>query len=82
MSISEEEKLKKIEQQIHRLQAEKKKLQKQRENAARKKRDHAMIMVGTTLMSHYSAAEKEKIINSSDEDIRKWVDFLFDDRFS
>ena len=81
MAMTEEEQLLKIEQQIRKLQSEKKRLKKQRENAARKQRDHAMIVVGATLMTHFSPEEKERIVNCSDEEIRKWVDSLFDDRF-
>lgn len=81
MAATEEERLQKIDQQIHRLQAEKKKLKKQRENAARKQRDHAMIVVGTTVMTHFSPEEKARIVGGSDEEIRQWVDSLFDDAF-
>lgn len=77
MGKSADEKLHDIDQKIHRLQAEKKRLKKQKENNERKKRDHAMILVGTTLMTHYPEEIKEKIINGTDEEIKAWVHSLF-----
>ena len=75
-----DEKLKEINQKIHRLQGEKRKLQRKKENAARKQRDHAMILVGATLLTHYSDETKEKVISSSDEEIMEWVHSLFKKR--
>lgn len=77
MGKSADEKLQDIDQKIHRLQAEKKRLKKQKENNERKKRDHAMIVVGTTIMTHYSDEIKEKIINASDDEIKAWVHSLY-----
>lgn len=77
MAKTTDEKMKELEQRIHRLQTEKKRLQKQKESNERKKRDHAMILVGTTIMTHFPE-EKERIINSSDEEIKSWVHSIFE----
>lgn len=77
MAKTADEKLQDIDQKIHRLQAEKKRLKKQKENYERKKRDHAMILVGTTLMTHFPDETKKKIVNASDDEIKTWVHSLF-----
>lgn len=77
MAKTEEEKLQELDQKIRKLQTEKKRLQKKKENEERKKRDHAMIVVGSHLLTHFSDDTKKKIIDSSDNEICKWVDSLF-----
>lgn len=72
-----EERIESLEQQIRRLQREKKLLQKKKASEDRKKRDHAMIMVGTTVMTHFDADVKTRVIDSSDEEIKAWVHSLF-----
>ena len=71
------DKIEQIDQKIHRLQAEKKRLKKRKESAERKKRNHALIVVGATLMTHFSPEINDKIINGSDEEIATWVNSLF-----
>ena len=71
-----EEKKKEIDQKIHRLQKEKRKLQKQQEKEERKKRDHALILVGAHFLTHYPE-EQGVVINMSDDEITKWVDSKF-----
>lgn len=80
MKKSTEEQLKELQQKINKMQMEKKRLQKQQVNEERKKRDHAMILVGTTLLTHYSEEVKLKLINSDDEYIKNWVHSLFKKR--
>ena len=71
--MDSKEALKRVEQKIHQLQAEKKRLLKKEAETERKKRDHALIVVGANILSMCSEEEKNKIINSSDEEITKWV---------
>ena len=77
MSKTTDEKMQAIDQKIHRLQAEKKRLKKQKENNERKKRDHAMIVVGSHLLTHFSSETKQKLIDANDDEIKEWVDSLF-----
>lgn len=67
------EQVKKLEQKIHQLQTEKKRLLKKEADQERKKRDHALIVIGATVLSMCSEEEKNKIINGNDEEISKWV---------
>lgn len=74
---TDEERLKELEQKINRLQSEKQRLKAKKLNEDRKKRDHAMIVVGTTVMTHFEDM-KDIVINSDDESIKKWVHSLFE----
>ena len=65
--------VKKLEQKISQLQARKKMLLKKEAEKEKKKRDHALIVLGGTILSRCSEKAKFKIINSSDEEIAKWV---------
>lgn len=77
---STEEKLKELEQKINRMKMEQKRLQKQKKSEERKKRDHAMILIGATLMTHFPDETKEHLIESDDETIQRWVHSLFQKR--
>ena len=70
---SEDEKIKLIEQKIHKLEAERKRLKNKKEYNYRKKRDHSLIVIGATILSKFSKEEQEKVINSNDDEIVKWV---------
>lgn len=73
---STDERLKELEQKINRMKIEQKRLQQKKKSEARKQRDHAMILIGATLMTHYPN-KVEELINSDDETIQKWVHSLF-----
>lgn len=72
-----DQQLEAAKQKVNRLKAKQKNLKNKKEVNERKKRDHAMIVVGSTLMTHYSDELKEKIINSNDDEIINWVHSLF-----
>jgi len=78
-SKTTDEKLKELEQKINRLRMEKKKLQTKKTDEERKKRNHAMILVGTTIMTHFPD-KMDEIINADDETIVNWVHSLFKKR--
>ena len=68
------ERVNQLEQKLHRLQTEKKRLQRKVANEERKKRDHALIVVGATVLSIFTEEDKEKVINAnSDLEISRWV---------
>ena len=73
MTKTTDEKLLEVEQKIHRLQGEKRKLMRDRKNAERKKRDHVLILIGATFISPYADDFKAKLYNASDEQIVAWV---------
>lgn len=77
MNKTTDEKMKELEQRIHRLQGEKRKLMREKKNSERKQRDHAMIVIGAHLLTHFPDETKARLIESTDEEIRAWVDGLF-----
>lgn len=73
---SADEKLKELDQKINRMKMEKQKIQNEVRLEAKKKRDHAMITVGATVLAIYES-EKERIYNAPDDEIVSWVYSLF-----
>lgn len=71
--MERQEEIRELKQKIHQMQAEVKRLKKKETRAERKKREHALIVMSTTILSMCSEEEKNKIINSSDADISNWV---------
>ena len=77
MEKNHDTKIKELEQKIHRLQKDKRKLEREKKESERKKRDHVMIVVGSTLLTHYPEEVKERLLNANDEEIKTWVHGLF-----
>ncbi len=68
-----EEKQHELDQKIRRLRAEKRKLEKQQKASERKQRDHMLIVIGATLLSHYPVETREKLLTLTDDEIKSWV---------
>ena len=76
MAKSNNEKLAEIDQQIRRLQKEKRKLNRAEQEEKRKHRNHVMILIATHFLTHYPGAEP-RLLEMSDSDICAWVDSKF-----
>lgn len=72
-----EEKQKELDQKIRRLQAEKRKLANEGKRAARAQRDHALIVFGAHILTHFPKEVEAGLIAKSDDEIRAWADSLF-----
>lgn len=80
MAKSYDERRTELEQKIHQLQKEKRKLDRQQQQEERRHRDHVMIVTGAHLLTHFRGAE-EQLLTMTDDEIRAWVDSLFTKRY-
>ena len=76
MAKTIDEKRTELEQKIHRLQKEKRKLERQKKADEKKHRDHVMIVTGAHFLTHFQGAE-ERLLTMTDDEIRAWVDARF-----
>lgn len=76
MAKTFEEKRTELEQKIHRLQKEKRKLDRQQKETEREHRNHVLIVTGAHFLTHYPGAEAQ-LLKMSDDEIRIWVDGKF-----
>ena len=76
MAKTYDEKRTELEQKIHRLQNEKRKLDRQQKASERKHRDHVMIVTGAHFLTHYPGVEAQ-LLSMTDDEIRHWVDARF-----
>ena len=74
--ITSDQELERLEQKIRELQMKKQKLKKKKTDEERKKRNHAMILLGSTIMTHFPNMIDE-IINSDDDKIKEFAHSLF-----
>lgn len=72
--LTDDEKLKKLDQKLNKLKNEKRRIKRKLDSKERKKRNHALIVFATQILSHYSKETQSKIINMSDEEIKNFVD--------
>ena len=79
MAKNYDEKCADIEQQIHKLQKEKKKILRAKKEEERKHRNHVMILIATHFLTHYPGAEP-RLLEMSDSEICAWVDGRFNTR--
>ena len=80
MAKSYDERRTELEQKIHQVQQEKRKLDRQQQQEERRHRDHVMIVTGAHLLTHFRGAE-EQLLTMTDDEIRAWVDSLFTKRY-
>lgn len=72
-----EEKQKELDQKIRRLQAEKRRLANEGKRAERKQREHALIVFGAHILTHFPKETEAALITKTDDEIRAWADSLF-----
>lgn len=74
-----DQELERLEQKIRELQMRKQKLKRKKTDEERKQRNHAMILIGSTVMTHFPNMVDE-IINSDDDKIKAFAHSLFNNK--
>lgn len=76
MKKTDEERIAELDQRIRKAQQAKKKIITKQQNEARKKRNHALIVIGSTFLAHYPT-EQQEVLAGDDESIVNWVNAKF-----
>lgn len=73
MEKTNQQKLADLEQRIHKMQMERKRLKIKMADDERKKRNHALIRLAATYLTHFPPEVEQWIINADDDKIDAWV---------